>query len=145
MAFNPAEYAAKLQALISGFNTQSSRALYDNQIMNQSARRSIADMNTAYDKQAPQLVANFGRSGRNTANVKSGAFASAMQDYARDRVDKTGQAQGALDAGNAFYQGDLADRQSQLKADQGLVAQQKAQQIAEDAGEIMKYRAGAYA
>ena len=145
MAFNPAEYAARLQALISGFNTQSSRALYDNQVMNQSARRSIADMNTAYDKQAPQLVANFGRSGRNTANVKSGAFASAMQDYARDRVDKTGQAQGALDTGNAFYQGDLADRQSQLKADQGLVAQQKAQQIAEDAGQILQYRAGAYA
>jgi hypothetical protein len=144
MAFNPAEYAAKLQALISGFNTQSSRALYDNQIMNQSARRSIADMNTAYDKQAPQLVANFGRSGRNTANVKSGAFATAMQDFARDRVDKTGQAQGALDTSNAFYQGDLADRQSQLKADQGLVAQQKAQQIAEDAGQILQYRAGAY-
>ena len=144
MAFNPAEYAAKLQALISGFNRESSRSLYDNQTMNQTARRSIADMNTAYDKQAPQLVANFGRSGRNTANVKSGAFATAMQDFARDRVDKTGQAQGALDTSNAFYQGNLADRQSQLKADQGLVAQQKAQQIAEDAGQILQYRAGAY-
>jgi len=144
MAFNPAEYAARLQALISGFNRDSSRSLYDNQTMNQTARRSIADMNTAYDKQAPQLVANFGRSGRNTANVKSGAFATAMQDFARDRVDKTGQAQGALDTSNAFYQGDLADRQSQLKADQGLVAQQKAQQIAEDAGQILQYRAGAY-
>ena len=144
MAFNPAEYAARLQALISGFNRDSSRSLYDNQTMNQTARRSIADMNTAYDKQAPQLVANFGRSGRNTANVKSGAFATAMQDFARDRVDKTGQAQGALDTSNAFYQGNLADRQSQLKADQGLVAQQKAQQIAEDAGQILQYRAGAY-
>jgi len=144
MAFNPAEYAAKLQALISGFNRESSRSLYNNQTMNQSARRAIADMNTAYDRQAPQLVANFGRSGRNTANVKSGAFASAMQDFARDRVDKTGQAQGALDTSNAFYQGDLADRQAQLKADQGSVAQQKAQQIAEDAGQILQYRAGAY-
>jgi len=144
MAFNPAEYAAKLQALISGFNRESSRSLYHNQTMNQSARRAIADMNTAYDRQAPQLVANFGRSGRNTANVKSGAFASAMQDFAKDRVDKTGQAQGALDTSNAFYQGDLADRQAQLKADQGSVAQQKAQQIAEDAGQILQYRAGAY-
>ena len=145
MAFNPAEYAAKLQALISGFNNSSSRALYENQIMNQSARRSIADANRQYDRQAPQLVANYGRSGRNTANVKSGAFASAMQDFARDRVDNIGQAQGALDTSNAFYQGDLADRQSQLKADQGSVAQQKAQQIAEDAGQILQYRAGAYA
>ena len=145
MAFNPAEYAAKLQALISGFNNSSSRALYDNQMMNQSARRSIADMNTAYDKQAPQLVAGYGRSGRNTANVKSGAFASAMQDFARDRIDKTGQAQGALDTSNAFYQSDLSDRRAQLAADQGSVAQQKAQQIAEDAGQILQYRAGAYA
>ena len=145
MAFNPAEYAAKLQALISGFNTQSSRALYDNQVMNQTGRRAIADVNTQYDKQAPQLVANYGRSGRNTANVKSGAFASAMQDFARDRVDKTGQAQGALDTSNAFYQSDLGDRRSQLAADQSVVAQQKAQQIAEDAGQILQYRAGAYA
>ena len=145
MAFNPAEYAAKLQALISGFNTTSSRALYDNQTMNQTARRSIADANTQYDKQAPQLVAGYGRSGRNTANVKSGAFASAMQDFAKDRVDKTSQAQGALDTSNAFYQSDLSDRRSQLAADQGSVEQQKAQQIAEEAGQILEYRAGAYA
>lgn len=145
MAFNPAEFAARLQALISGFNQQSSRALYDNQTMNQAARRAMADVNTQYDKQAPQLVAGFGRTGRNTANVKSGAFATAMQDFAKDRVDKTSQAQGALDTGNAFYQSDLAERQAQLKADQSVLQSQKAQQIAEDAGEIMKYRAGAYA
>ena len=145
MAFNPAEYAARMQALISGFNTQSSRALYDNQVTNQTGRRAIADVNTQYDKQVPQLVAGYGRSGRNTANVKSGAFSKAMQDFAKDRVDKTGQAQGALDTGNAFYQSDLGERQAQLKADQGVVAQQKAQQIAEDAGQILQYRAGAYA
>ena len=145
MAFNPAEYAARLQALISGFNTSSSRALYDNQIMNQTARRSIADMNTQYDRQAPQLVAGYGRSGRNTANVKSGAFSKAMQDFAKDRVDKTGQAQGALDTSNAFYQGDLSNRQAQLAEDKNILAQQKAQQIAEDAGQILQYRAGAYA
>lgn len=145
MAFNPAEYAARLQALISGFNTQSSRALYDNQMMNQIGRRAIADANVQYDRQAPQLVAGYGRSGRNTANVKSGAFSKAMQDFAKDRVDKTSQAQGALDAGNAFYQGDLGERQAQLAADKTTLAQQKAQQIAEDAGQILRYRAGAYA
>ena len=145
MAFNPAEYAARLQALISGFNTSSSRALYDNQIMNQTGLRAIADANAQYDRQAPQLVAGYGRSGRNTANVKSGAFAQAMQDFAKDRVDKTSQAQGALDTNNAFYQSDLGERQAQLKADQTVVEQQKAQQIADDAGQIMQYRAGAYA
>jgi len=145
MAFNPAEYAARLQALISGFNRESSRSLYDNQTMNQSARRAIADANTQYDRQAPQLVSGYGRSGRNTANVKSGAFASAMQDFAKDRVDKIGQAQGALDTSNAFYQGDLSNRRAQLADDRNLLAQQKAQQIAEDAGQILQYRAGAYA
>jgi hypothetical protein len=145
MAFNPAEYAARLQALISGFNRESSRSLYDNQTMNQTARRAMADVNREYDRQAPQLVSGYGRSGRNTANVKSGAFASAMQDFARDRVDKTGQAQGALDTSNAFYQGDLSNRQAQLAEDKNILAQQKAQQIAEDAGQILQYRAGAYA
>lgn len=145
MAFNPAEFAARLQALISGFNTQSSRALYDNQIMNQNARRSIADVNTQYDRQAPRLVAGYGRRGLNSANVKSGAFAGAMQDFAKDRVDKVGQAQGALDSSNAQYQNDLGERHAQLKSDQTVLQSQKAQQIAEDAGEILKYRAGAYA
>ena len=145
MAFNPAEYAARLQALISGFNRESSRSLYDNQTMNQTARRAMADVNREYDRQAPQLVSGYGRSGRNTANVKSGAFASAMQDFARDRVDKTGQAQGALDTSNAFYQGDLSNRQAQLAEDKNILAAQKAQQIAEDAGQILQYRAGAYA
>ena len=145
MAFNPAEYAARLQALISGFNRESSRSLYDNQTMNQTARRAMADVNREYDRQAPQLVSGYGRSGRNTANVKSGAFSKAMQDFAKDRVDKTGQAQGALDTSNAFYQGDLSNRQAQLAEDKNILAQQKAQQIAEDAGQILQYRAGAYA
>lgn len=145
MAFNPAEFAARLQALISGFNQQSSRALYENQMMNQDAQRAMVDVNRQYDKQAPQLVAGYGRSGRNTANVKSGAFATAMQDFARDRVDKTAQAEGAINKGNAFYQSDLGERQAQLKADEGVLQSQKAQQIADDASEIMKYRAGAYA
>lgn len=145
MAFNPAEYAARLQALISGFNRESSRSLYENQTMNQTARRAMADVNREYDRQAPQLVAGYGRSGRNTANVKSGAFSKAMQDFAKDRVDKTGQAQGALDTSNAFYQGDLSNRQAQLAEDKNILAAQKAQQIAEDAGQILQYRAGAYA
>ena len=145
MAFNPAEYMARLQALISGFNTSSNRALYNNQTMNQNARRAMTDVNTQYDKQAPRLVSGYGRSGRNTANVKSGAFSSAMQDFAKDRVDKTSQAKGALDSANAFYQSDLGDRRAQLASDQNVLAQQKAQQIAEDAGQIMQYRAGAYA
>ena len=84
MAFNPAEYMARLQSLISGFNTSSNRALYNNQTMNQNASRAMADVNTQYNKQAPRLASGYGRSGRNTANVKSGAFASAMQDFAKD-------------------------------------------------------------
>jgi hypothetical protein len=113
--------------------------------MNQTARRAMADVNREYDRQAPQLVSGYGRSGRNTANVKSGAFSKAMQDFAKDRVDKTGQAQGALDTSNAFYQGDLSNRQAQLAEDKNILAAQKAQQIAEDAGQILQYRAGAYA
>ena len=145
MAFNPAEYTAKLQALISGFNTGSNRALYQNQMSNQSARQSIADMNTEYDRQAPQLVAGYGRSGRNTANVKSGAFAKAMQDFSKERVKQTSRATGALDTENAFYKSDLAERIAQLDADKKFIEDDKARQIAEDAGQIMRYRAGAYA
>ena len=145
MAFNPAEYTARLQALISGFNTGSNRALYNNQMSNQSARQSIADMNTQYDAQAPRLVAGFGQRGMRTANVKSGAFAKAMQDFSKERVKQTSRATGALDTENAFYKSDLAERTAQLDADKKFIESDKARQIAEDAGEIMRYRAGAYA
>jgi LPS O-antigen subunit length determinant protein (WzzB/FepE family) len=145
MAFNPAEFAARLQALISGFNQQNSNALYANQNYNRTARKALVDMNTQYDKQAPRLVSGFGRRGMNSANVKSGAFSSAMQDFAKDRVSNTGEAQSAIDSTNAQYQGDLGERQAQLKADETVLRTQKDQQIAEDAGQIMQYRAGAYA
>jgi hypothetical protein len=145
MAFNPAEFAARLQALISGFNKQNSDALYANQNYNRTARKALVDMNTQYDKQAPQLVSGFGRRGMNSANVKSGAFSSAMQDFAKDRVSNTGEAQSAIDSTNAQYQGDLGERQAQLQADQLVVAQDKQYQIDQSAKDIMGYKAGAYA
>ena len=144
MAFNPAEFAAKMQALISGYNKQNSNALYSNQNYNRTAQKSLADMNTQYDKQAPQLVSGYGRRGLNSANVKSGAFATAMQDFAKQRVSDTAEAQSGIDSTNAQYQGDLGERTAQLKADQLVLAQDKQYQIDESAKDIMGYRAGAY-
>ena len=144
MAFNPADFAQKMQAYISGFNKSNANALYDNQTYNRTALKALANMNTQYDKQAPQLVSGFGRRGLNSANVKSGAFSTAMQDFAKQRVDDTSSAQTDINATNAKYQGDLGERTEQLKTDQGFLQMQKAQQIDDDAKQIMQYRAGAY-
>jgi hypothetical protein len=68
-----------------------------------------------------------------------------MQDFSKERVKQTSRATGALDTENAFYKSDLAERTAQLNADKKFVEEDKARQIAEDAGQIMRYRAGAYA
>ena len=144
MAFNPADFAAKLQAYISGYNKSNANALYDNQTYNRTALKALAKLNSDYDKQAPQLVSGFGRRGLNSANVKSGAFSTAMQDFAKQRVDDTSSAQTDIDATNAKYQGDLGERTAQLSADEATLRAEKQRQIDEDAGKIVEYRAGAY-
>ena len=144
MAFNPAEFASRMQALISGYNKSNANALYDNQTYNRAAVGALAKLNTQYDKQAPQLVSGFGRRGLNSANVKSGALATAMQDFAKQRVEDTSSAQTDIDATNARYQGDLSGRTADLATDKGLLEAEKARQIADSAGQIMQYRAGAY-
>lgn len=144
MAFDPSLYEAQRRALLKRFSTSTANSLYDNQIMNQQSQRAIADMNTQFNEAAPNLVAGYGRRGLNSPNIKSGAFAKAMRSFAKKRVEATGDAYGRLDAANAAYQRNLADAQSQFVNDQLDMEAAKARQIAADAAEIMRYRAGAY-
>ena len=66
MAYNAAEFEARRRGLMENFGATSAMRTYSNFLSQQRGNRNLADLNTSFDKQAPQVVAGYGRSGRNT-------------------------------------------------------------------------------
>lgn len=145
MAYNAAEFEARRRGLMENFGATSAMRTYSNFLSQQRGNRNLADLNTSFDKQAPQVVSGYGRSGRNTANVKSGAFAKAMQEFAQNRLRQTSDAQQQLDEANYGY--GLENKQAQTGYNYSMqdLEAEKSRQIAQDAQDILRYRAGAYA
>tara|TARA_R110000822_G_scaffold218252_3_gene352700 strand:- start:467 stop:904 length:438 start_codon:yes stop_codon:yes gene_type:complete len=145
MAYNAAEFEARKRSLFENFGATGAMRTYSNTISQQRGNRALADLNTSFNKQAPQVVAGYGRSGRNTSNVKSGAFAKAMQEFAQNRSRQTSDAQQQLDEANYGY--GLENRQAQTSYNSSVqdLEAEKSRQIAQDAQDILRYRAGAYA
>lgn len=145
MAYDAAQFEARRRGLMENFGATGAMRTYSNFLSQQRGNRNLADLNTSFDKQAPQVVSGYGRSGRNTANVKSGAFAKAMQEFAQNRVKQTSDAQQQLNEANYGYglENDQAIAGYNYSV-QDLEAE-KSRQIAQDAQDILRYRAGAYA
>jgi hypothetical protein len=115
---------------------------YTQFLSQQRGQRDFANMNKAYEKQAPQVVAGYGRRGLNSANVKSGAFQQGLQDFASDRVSNTAAAQQQLStqsAMDALTNTQLGDRYQQNLTD---LEADKTFQIEQDARELLKLRSG---
>jgi hypothetical protein len=145
MAYNAADFEARSRALLENYGATRAMRTYSNTISQQRGNRALADLNTSFDRQAPQIVSGFGRSGRNTANVKTGAFAKAMQEFAQRRNRETSDAQMTIDESNRGF--DLQNKQDETGYNVSyadLVAD-KNRQIAQDAQDVLRYRAGAYA
>ena len=142
MAYNPAAYEARRRGYMNDYAATGAMNAYTQFLSQQRGQRDFANMNKEYDKAAPQVVAGYGRRGLNSANVKSGAFAKGLQDFASDRVSNTAQAQQGLAQQNAGY--DLSNRQLGERFQSGLadLESEKAQQIQDDAQELMRMRAG---
>ena len=142
MAYNPAAYEARRRGYMNDYAATGAMNAYTQFLSQQRGQRDLADMYKQYDKAAPQVVAGYGRRGLNSANVKSGAFGKGLQDFATDRVSNTAQAQQGLAQQNAGY--DLSNRQLGERYQSGLadLESEKAQQIQDDAQELMRVRAG---
>ena len=142
MAYNPAAYEARRRGYMNDYAATGAMNAYTQFLSQQRGQRDFANMNKEYDKAAPQVVAGYGRRGLNSANVKSGAFAKGLQDFASDRVSNTAQAQQGLAQQAAGY--DLSNRQLGERYQSGLadLEAEKAQQIQDDAQELMRMRAG---
>ena len=142
MAYNPAAYEARRRGYMNDYAATGAMNAYTQFLSQQRGQRDLADMYKQYDKAAPQVVAGYGRRGLNSANVKSGTFGQGLQDFASDRVKNTAQAQQALGQQSAGY--DLSNRQLGDRYQSGLadLESEKAQQIQDDAQELMRVRAG---
>ena len=145
MAYNAADFEARSRALLENYGATQAMRTYSNTISKRRGNRALADLNTSFDKQAPQIVAGFGRSGRNTANIKTGAFAKAMQEFAQRRVRETSAAQEALDESD--YAFDLQNKQdlTGYNVSYADLVADKNKQIAQDAQDLLRYQSGGYA
>lgn len=142
MAYNPAAYEAKRRGYMNDYAATGATNAYTQFLSKQRGQRDLADMYKQYDKAAPQIVAGYGRRGLNSANVKSGAFAQGVQDFATERVSNTSQAQQALsaqDAQDTLVNTQLGDRYKQNLTD---LEADKTFQIEQDAKELLRLKAG---
>jgi hypothetical protein len=142
MAYNPAAYEAKRRGYMNDYASTGAMNAYTQFLSQQRGQRDFADMNKAYDKQAPQVVAGYGRRGLNSANIKSGAFQQGLQDFASDRVTNTADAQQRLNTQTAMdtlQNKQLGDRYQQNLSD---LEADKTYQIEQDARELLKLRSG---
>jgi len=142
MAYNPAAYEAKRRGYMNDYASTGAMNAYTQFLSQQRGQRDFADMNKAYDKQAPQVVAGYGRRGLNSANIKSGAFQQGLQDFASDRVANTAYEQQKLNAQSAMdtlQNKQLGDRYQQNLSD---LEADKTYQIEQDARELLKLRSG---
>ena len=142
MAYNPAAYEAKRRGYMNDYASTGAMNAYTQFLSQQRGQRDFADMNKAYDKQAPQVVAGYGRRGLNSGNIKSGAFQQGLQDFASDRVTNTADAQQRLNtqtAMDSLTNKQLGDRYQQSLTD---LEADKTYQIEQDARELLKLRSG---
>lgn len=142
MAYNPAAYEARRRGYMNDYASTGAMNAYTQFLSQQRGQRDLANMYKQYDKAAPQVVAGYGRRNLNSANIKSGAFGQGLQEFAADRIANTAQAEQGLAQQNAGY--DLSNRQLGDRYQQSLtdLEAEKAQQIEQDAQELMKVRAG---
>jgi len=142
MAYDPTVYDARRRNAQNAYGENEAMQLYSRFLSQNAFNRGKRDLTQSYNDATPKLFASFGRSGRNTANVKSGATGVGANRLAQSRIDALGQLQGNYDQQNY-----LADKQSfdslgnykNLLAD---IESEKTRAQSEDAAIIMNRRAG---
>ena len=142
MAYDPTVYDARRRNAQNAYGENEAMQLYSRFLSQNAFNRGKRDLTQSYNDATPKLFASFGRSGRNTANVKSGATGVGANRLAQSRIDALGRLQGNYDQQNY-----LADKQSfdslgnykNLLAD---IESEKTRAQSEDAAIIMNRRAG---
>ena len=142
MAYDASAYEARRRGLMDQYASTGAANAYSNFLSQQRGQRSLADMSKGYEKALPQVRTSYVKRGLYGPNVQSGVFRKALQDFARERISQTAQAQQDL----AQQQDMFNLGQSQLESNYRVGLQdleaEKARQIEQDALELMRLRSG---
>ena len=142
MAYDASAYEARRRGLMDQYASTGAANAYSNFLSQQRGQRSLADMSKGYEKALPQVRTSYVKRGLYGPNVQSGVFRKALQDFAKERISQTAQAQQDL----AQQQDMFNLGQSQLESNYRVGLQdleaEKARQIEQDALELMRLRSG---
>jgi len=142
MAYDAGAYEARRRGLMDQYASTGAANAYSNFLSQQRGQRNLADMSKGYEKALPQVRTGYVKRGLYGPNVQSGAFRKALQDFARERISQTAQAQQDLAQQKSMF--DLGQRQLESNYNVGLqdLEAEKARQIEQDALELMRLRSG---
>ena len=142
MAYDASAYEARRRGLMDQYASTGAANAYSNFLSQQRGQRSLADMSKGYEKAQPEIIKSYGKKGMYGPNVQSGAFQKALQDFAKERISQTAQAQQDLDQNQNMF--NLGQSQLQSNYQVGLqdLEAEKARQIEQDALQLMALRSG---
>ena len=143
MAYNPADYEARRRGYTQQYAATGAMNAYANFLSQQRGNRGRRDMMEQYNKAQPQVVAGYSRRGLVGPNVKSGIFASGLQDFAKQRAQSFGDYDRGIAEEQRGYDLGEAQRLEAFKNQLADMESEKAQTIADAARQLYARRAGA--
>ena len=143
MSYNPADYEARRRGYTQQYAATGAMNAYANFLSQQRGNRGRRDMMEQYNKAQPQVVAGYSRRGLVGPNVKSGIFASGLQDFAKQRARSLGEYDQGIAEEQRGYDLGEAQRLEAFKNQLADMESEKAQTIADAARQLYARRAGA--
>lgn len=143
MSYNPADYEARRRGYTQQYAATGAMNAYANFLSQQRGNRGRRDMMEQYNKAQPQVVAGYSRRGLVGPNVKSGIFASGLQDFAKQRARSLGEFDQEQQEQQRGYDLGEAQRLEAFKNQLADMESEKAQTIADAARQLYARRAGA--
>jgi hypothetical protein len=142
MAYDPSAFEARRRGYLENFAAQQAMGAYKNLLSQQRGQRNLSMWKSQADKQTQPFVAGFGRRGVAGPAVKSGIFANAMQEYAKERIRQQAEQERALQEQGYGY--DLEQKEALARYNQNILdlEAEKARQIEDDARQLLAMRSG---
>ena len=144
MSYNPADYEARRRGYTQQYAATGAMNAYANFLSQQRFNRDRQNLNEQYDKAAPQVVAGYSRRGLVGPNVKSGIFASGLQNFAKQRARSLGEFDQGQQEQQRGYDLSEAQRLEAFRNQLADMESEKAQTIADAARQLYARRAGAF-
>lgn len=142
MAYDPSMYEARRRGLMENYSATGAANTFANFLSRQASNRNFADLQDDYNKAAPKIVSGFGQRGTFTPNVRSGAFAKAMREFAKGRIKNESRAQQDIAQGDQQFNLGMAQLGAGYRSSLADLEADKARQIEQTASDLLRLRGG---